>query len=108
MKIVVVGGHLGPALAVVEALPKIPIAQIKDLFEPVSLAEGAVSVDAISKFRVVGIILDRDPQAVLQDRQQNRSVFVHKGDHVASFVVKDIREGKVVLSYQNHDWELMP
>ena len=88
--------------------PGMPASQIKNLFEPVSSAEKTVSADAVSKFKVVGIILDGNPQAVLLDRQENRSVFVHKGDHLAGFVVKDIQEGKVILSFKDHEWELMP
>ena len=95
-------------LSVAEVLPSIPIVGIKNIFEPVSSIGTAVSVDVGAQFKISGIILDGHPQAVLYDRQANRSIFVHKGDHVAGFVVKDIKEGKVVLSMQDHDWELMP
>lgn len=107
-KAVSISSELPGQVISTEVLPGMPVAQIRSLFEPVGAAEGIAAIDAVSKFKVVGIILDGNPQAVLQDRQDNRSVFVHQGDHVAGFLVKDIREGKVVLSTQNHEWELMP
>ncbi len=83
--------------------------RVKDLFEPVSgTAPGVLTVDFVSQYKVVGIILDRHSQAVLKDRQTGKSFFVHKGDSFGGAQVAEIQEGKVVLSTEGQSWELRP
>jgi len=81
---------------------------IKNLFEPVLSGVQAQDSDFSSQYKVVGIILDRNPQAVLQDKQLGKSVFVHKGDRLNDAVVDDIQDGKVILSVNGKSQELMP
>jgi hypothetical protein len=83
-------------------------AQAKDLFEPAQTAQGVGVVDFLSQYKVVGIILDRDSQAVLRDRQTGKSLFVRQGDRLGGAEVTEIKEGKVVLSSEGHNWELRP
>jgi hypothetical protein len=82
-------------------------AQIKNLFEPATSA-GAAGADPSEQYKVVGIILDRNSQAVLKDRQSGKSFFVHKGDRLGGALIGDIQDGKVVLSSDNKSWELRP
>lgn len=51
-----------------------------------------------NQVRVVGIILDESPQAVIEDLKTNQTVFLKKGDSFRGALVEEIRESKIILS----------
>lgn len=59
------------------------------------------------KLRVVGIILDSNPEAILEDLEKKESLFLHKGDRIRDAVIEDIQEGKIILKYEDQTIELV-
>ena len=68
----------------------------------------AVNVSEVTKnLKLAGIVLDKDPQAIIKDVQTNQNVFVHRGGRINGAVVEEILEGKVILNIQNQRVELL-
>ncbi len=57
--------------------------------------------------KLVGIILDEEKEAVIEDLQDRQTYFLKTGDEIHSAVVQDIREGKVTLQYDEEIIELV-
>ncbi len=62
--------------------------------------------DWIGNFKLVGIFLDGEPKAVIEDSQKNETFFLSRGQQLNEAVLEDIQEGKVVFTYQGHRVEL--
>jgi len=76
--------------------------------EKAQMSSLAVNVSEVTKnLKLTGIVLDKDPQAIIKDVQMNQNVFVHRGDQINGAVVEDILEGKVILNVQNQRVELL-
>ncbi len=76
--------------------------------EKTQMLSAAVNVSEVTKnLKLTGIVLDKDPQAIIKDVQVNQNVFVHRGDQINGAVVEDILEGKVILNVQNQRVELL-
>ncbi len=56
--------------------------------------------------RVLGIVLDNQPQAILEDVKTSQTVFVSVGQTISDAVVEEIREGKVIFNYHGQKVEL--
>lgn len=61
-----------------------------------------------SNLRLAGIILDKQPQAIIEDTKLKKTYFLNKGDYIGEIKVEDILEGKVILSYGQDKLELVP
>jgi hypothetical protein len=57
---------------------------------------------------LLGIVLDEQPQAIIEDSKTKKTYFLYKGDNIGEIKVEDIQENKVVLSYQGEKIELVP
>lgn len=57
---------------------------------------------------LLGIVLDNQPQAIIEDKKAKKSYFLYKGDVIGEMKVDEIMEGKVILSYQGEKIELVP
>jgi|CXWL01.1.fsa_nt_gi type II secretory pathway component PulC len=86
----------------------ISLGPVRNIFEPIESSAAQSIIDPTTRFKITGIILDREPQAVLQDLDKGKSVFVGQGDRLAGFLIKHIQEGKVILSLEGREWELKP
>lgn len=76
---------------------------------PKAAETAAVPVYDLSKdFKLVGIVLDKKPQAIIEDLESKQTYFLHVGDSIRNAVVKEIHEGKVVFSYNGQTVELVP
>ena len=64
------------------------------------------SDDWTKQLRLVGIVLDADPKAIIEDINSNQTLFLSKGDSVNNAVLKEILEDKVILMYNNQEVEL--
>lgn len=58
--------------------------------------------------KLVGIILDANSQAIIEDSQSGQTFFLHKGEQINNATVEDIEEGKVTLLYGGQRVELVP
>jgi len=61
----------------------------------------------IRNLQLKGIMLDQNPQAIIQDPVSSQSFFVYQGDRIKGAVVKHIDVEKVVLEYQGQTIELI-
>ena len=62
--------------------------------------------DWIKNLKLVGILLDGEPRAVIEDSKTNETVFLSHGQQLDKAVLEDIQEGKVIFLYQGHRVEL--
>ena len=77
--------------------------------EKAPISSLAVNVSEVTKnLKLMGIVLDKDPLAIIKDMQMNQNVFVHRKDQINGAVVEDILEGKVILNIQDQRVELLP
>lgn len=93
--------------------------QERDLFQPVehnvdspeiTNTKGDASAKIASfkkKFRLVGVILDAVPEAVVEELPTHKTRFLCKGDRLKEAIVEEILEGKIILSYQGEKVELL-
>ncbi len=59
------------------------------------------------KFRLVGIVLDGDPEAIVEDLQTRKTLFLHEGDFLKGSKVQQIQEGKIILLVDDQEIELV-
>jgi len=62
--------------------------------------------EATKNFKLVGVILGKQPQAIIEDKATKMTHFLNKGDSLDKIQVKDILESKVILSSAGEDIEL--
>ena len=103
-----VTGFQAPPLSVYLA----GIAQ-KNLFEPKVLpvlGENAVlsaGPPALQdKIKLIGILLDKDSKAIVEDLQGHQTHFLSRGDSIGAVLLEEIREDKVIFRYQNEQFEM--
>lgn len=80
-----------------------------DFFQKKKSAETKSAVplpDLTKSLRLVGVILDRFKEAIIEDTQLKQTFFVHQGDRINEAVVEEIQEGKVILLYGDQKVEL--
>ncbi len=49
--------------------------------------------------KLVGIVLDNNPEAIVEDIASKQTLFLRVGDRYKEAVVEDIREGQVIFNY---------
>jgi type II secretory pathway component PulC len=64
--------------------------------------------DTVSNLKVVGIILDQDPKAIVENTQTSETLFLSAGEEVGGAKVESIFSDKVVFQYQGRQFELSP
>ena len=64
--------------------------------------------DLAANLSLIGIIeSDSRLQAIVEDRKQQKTYFLYKGDSIGEIEVKDVLEGKVILGYGDEELELV-
>lgn len=64
-------------------------------------------VEAINgRFILVGLIIDQDPQAMIEDGQTGQTIFLKINESVSGLKLLDIQEGKIMVDYQGQISEL--
>jgi type II secretory pathway component PulC len=66
----------------------------------------AVNADLTKDLSVVGIISGSNPQAIIEDKKNQRTYYVSKGQFINELKVLDIQQGKVILDYRGQRFEL--
>jgi len=70
-------------------------------------AAAAVNVGpTLSNFKLVGILWSDNPQAMIENSQEQRTYFVSKGDKIGDLDVRNILKDKVILGKDDQEWEL--
>lgn len=59
--------------------------------------------EAVKNYRLKGVMLLGEPEAIVQDSAAGRSVFVKAGDSLGVLTVKSIEEGKIVVQYSGEE-----
>ncbi|MBI5150008.1 MAG: hypothetical protein HZA28_04470 [Candidatus Omnitrophica bacterium] len=87
----------------------------RDIFQapwekPLPVATGASSsaVELARQLKLVGILLDKDPKAIVEDLTTQQTFFLSPGERIGSAVVAEIREDKVILDFAQERVELVP
>ncbi len=60
------------------------------------------------QYKLVGIVMDQQPKAILEDSKTQISLFVIRGEKIGEGVVEEIQEGKVVVSLGGEKIEFTP
>lgn len=75
--------------------------QDKQLFsapQEESLAKS--DIDLSKKFNLVGIMAGDEPQAIIEDKETEKTYYLYKGQSFNGATVEEIGDGKVVLNYR--------
>ncbi len=60
------------------------------------------------QLKLVGILLDKDPKAIVEDLSTQQTFFVSPGEQIGNAVVEEIRQDKVILIFGQEKVELVP
>lgn len=77
----------------------------KPVEAPVSGISGS---ELIKQLKLVGILLDKDPKAIVEDLGTQQTFFVSPGERIGNAVVQEIRQDKVILIFGQEKVELVP
>lgn len=78
--------------------------------DPAAPEEAVTSVvdDFTQSYKLVGIILDQYPQAVIEDAKNDRTLFLSKGEEIGGAILEKIEEGRVIFLRNGQRVELIP
>jgi hypothetical protein len=65
-----------------------------------------LNADILKDISLVGIISGDNPQAIIEDKKTQQTLYVTKGQYIGEIQVEDIQEGKIIINYQNARYEL--
>lgn len=92
-----------------------PAMEGRDIFQapwekPVveTAASGDSASELIQQLKLVGILLDNDPKAIIEDLTTQQTFFLSSGEKIRDAVVEEIREDKVILGLAQEKIELVP
>lgn len=83
----------------------------RQIFNKIALEEPSkqadvVKTDAVKDINLLGIISGDNPQAILEDKNTQKTYYLNIGQSIADFVVEDIKDGRVILNYNGAKLEL--
>jgi len=64
--------------------------------------------DLTRELRLVGIVLDGDPKAAVEDLKEKETVFMSEGERIRDALLEKIEEGRVIFVTDNERVELVP
>ena len=71
-------------------------------------ASGASAAELSKQLKLVGILMDKDPKAIVEDLGTQQTFFVSPGERIGNAVVGEIRQDKVILIFGQEKVELVP
>jgi len=74
--------------------------------DSVSEGPGDFAPDFTNRLKLVGIMLDKDPKAIIEDKKINQTLFLSVGDKINGAAVLEIQENKVILDFDGQKIEL--
>ena len=63
-------------------------------------------MELVKNLSLVGIVVDRDPMAIIEDQQSKETLFLHLGGQINEAIVEKIEKGKVILNFHGQRVEL--
>ncbi len=69
-------------------------------------AAANVNINLSEEINLVGIIMGDAPQAVIEDKKNQKTYYVNKGQFVGDKQIDDIQSGKVIIQYNGQRYEL--
>ncbi len=66
------------------------------------------AAELAKQLKLVGILLDKDPKAIVEDIGTHQTFFVSPGEQIGNAVVGEIRSDKVILIFGQEKVELVP
>lgn len=64
------------------------------------------SLEISKQLKLVGIILDSNPKAIIEDLKSKETRFISPGESIQEAVLEKIEKGKIILRYNNKIIEL--
>ena len=64
--------------------------------------------DLAQNFKIVGIVLDKDPKVIIEDVRNQRTLFLSAGDKLEGGTLEEIHEGKAIFNFNEQRIELVP
>lgn len=71
-------------------------------------AAGDAAAEWSKQLKLVGILLDEEPKAIVEDLRTQQTFFLSPGEQIGNAVVEEIREDKVILRFAQEKVELVP
>ena len=71
-------------------------------------ASNVSAAELAKQLKLVGILLDKDPKAIVEDLGTHQTFFVSPGERIGNAVVGEIRQDKVILIFGQEKVELVP
>lgn len=71
-------------------------------------APNVSAAELAKQLKLVGILLDKDPKAIVEDLGTHQTFFVSPGEQIGNAVVGEIRPDKVILIFGQEKVELVP
>ncbi|MBU0469602.1 MAG: hypothetical protein KKD07_01365 [Candidatus Omnitrophica bacterium] len=65
-------------------------------------------LDIRRKIRLVGVLLDSNPTAIIEDIDKHKTLFMSIGDTLDGAVLEEIQEGKAIFLQDNDRIEIIP
>ena len=75
---------------------------------PVATGTSSSAAELAKQLKLVGILLDKDPKAIVEDLTTQQTFFLSPGERIGNAVVEEIREDKVILDFAQEKVELVP
>ncbi len=69
---------------------------------------GNAAVELAKTLKVVGILLDAEPKAIIEDMAMKQTFFVSPGEHVGGALLEEVKEDRVILIFNEERVELVP
>ena len=86
----------------------------RDIFESPLFNKKADDIKAVTNIpeltknlKLVGIVLDKTSEAIVEDLDAKETFFLHKGERIKDAVIDDIQENKIILLYGDQKVELV-
>lgn len=67
---------------------------------------GSSIQELVKDFRLKGIVILKEPEAIVQDARTQKNIFVREGDQMGEVTVKEIEQDSIVLSYSGEEIKL--
>jgi type II secretory pathway component PulC len=65
-----------------------------------------VNLDVVKDLTLIGVVQGANLQAIIEDKKNQKTYYVTKGQFVGEFQIEEIYEGKVIINYKGQKFEL--